>query len=366
LLYSWSILLTMNVCDAGYLSTYHNHRSSQLLHPPLSSLSSVLSSATPNMDISSVKIGLTCILGLTIIFRIVLRASRYPLPPGPPRLPLIGNVLQMPTERAWITFAFWGKKYGSIMYLSVLGQSIIVLNSPDVVIELLERRNRLYSDRPLIPMAGELLGYSKFIALEPYGSRHRDGRKLLMSGINKSKGHEYSRSQEAKVIQLVLRLSKTPDRFLRHIRWFVASLVIQITYGHNAESDDDSLIALGEQVMDDFGAAVRPGAFLVDSLPILQHVPSWFPGAGFKVVAKQMRQHADRLRDEPYSIVKEKLLQGIAPICLTTTLIENNKNPSPEEEDLWKTTALALFAGGADTVRCLCDTSEHETILIGC
>lgn len=40
------------------------------------------------------------------------RASRLPLPPGPPRIPFLGNVIQMPKEREWITFAEWGRKYG--------------------------------------------------------------------------------------------------------------------------------------------------------------------------------------------------------------------------------------------------------------
>jgi len=31
------------------------------------------------------------------------------------------------------------------------------------------------------------------------------------------------------------------------------------------------------------------------------------------------------------------------------SLLESNSNPTPEEESLWKTTATALYAGGADT-----------------
>ena len=34
------------------------------------------------------------------------------LPPGPKGLPLVGNVLDMPAEKEWLTFARWGETWG--------------------------------------------------------------------------------------------------------------------------------------------------------------------------------------------------------------------------------------------------------------
>ena len=40
------------------------------------------------------------------------RPGRLPLPPGPPALPLIGNLLDYPKVLPWLTFRDMGRKYG--------------------------------------------------------------------------------------------------------------------------------------------------------------------------------------------------------------------------------------------------------------
>ena len=49
------------------------------------------------------------------------------LPPGPPQAPVVGNVFQMPKERAWLKYADWAKQYGKIY----LDREPKVVKTPD-------------------------------------------------------------------------------------------------------------------------------------------------------------------------------------------------------------------------------------------
>jgi hypothetical protein len=55
------------------------------------------------------------IVGVVLLWHLLMkggRASEPPYPPGPRGLPLIGNILDMPAQKEWITFSKWGRDYG--------------------------------------------------------------------------------------------------------------------------------------------------------------------------------------------------------------------------------------------------------------
>ncbi|TFK41795.1 hypothetical protein BDQ12DRAFT_588704, partial [Crucibulum laeve] len=70
------------------------------------------------------------------------------LPPGPKRLPLIGNIFQIPTSLEWEVYAQWGRELNSDMiYLAIGGTSLVIINSVKIANDLLDKRSSIYSDR---------------------------------------------------------------------------------------------------------------------------------------------------------------------------------------------------------------------------
>jgi hypothetical protein len=74
------------------------------------------------------------LLALVLIapFALVLLSSdrsrkRLPLPPGPPGLPIIGNLLDIPRSREWLKYAEWSRQYGKLAINSLLVETVFCL-----------------------------------------------------------------------------------------------------------------------------------------------------------------------------------------------------------------------------------------------
>ena len=47
----------------------------------------------------------------------------------------------------------------------------------------------------------------------------------------------------------------------------------------------------------------------IDDILQVKHVPEWFPGAGFKKKAREWRKLSEAMINEPYEMVKEKVVR---------------------------------------------------------
>lgn len=85
----------------------------------------------------------------------------------------------------------------------------------------------------------------------------------------------------------------------------------------------------------------------------MKYVPSWFPGAGFKRLAREWRANLETVADKPYDFVKRRLEAGKYQPSYLSKLFQAGGYPpvGSAEEVIAKWTAASLYTGGADTVR---------------
>jgi len=80
------------------------------------------------------------------LFNIGKRDSN--LPPGPPTLPLLGNIASFPSEHIYLKLTEWSRVWGECYSLKLGPGTVIVLSSTEAVREVMDKRNATTADRP--------------------------------------------------------------------------------------------------------------------------------------------------------------------------------------------------------------------------
>jgi hypothetical protein len=86
-----------------------------------------------------------------------------------------------------------------------------------------------------------------------------------------------------------------------------AKNVLGLAYGIDVKPKNDPYVELAERAMNSVSEAGRPGGYLVDFLPCLKYVPSWFPGAQFQSDAEAYLKDFNSLREVPYDFAKKAM-----------------------------------------------------------
>ncbi|OJJ77731.1 hypothetical protein ASPBRDRAFT_36992 [Aspergillus brasiliensis CBS 101740] len=303
------------------------------------------------LSIASLLVGLLS----AYFFYVLLRPKKAsaPLPPGPPPKPIIGNLndLPPPGSKDWKHWLDHKGKYGPISSITVFGQTLVVLNDPDMALEMLEKRSAKHSSRPHLPIA-DLSGWDKTLGLLPYNNRFRAYRKATYRELGSaSAAAKFDGIVDKEVTRFLLRIIQSPNDLVHHLRKEAGAINLRIAYGYTIEPHArDPLVDLVDKAMDDFSQIVLPGAWLVNFVPLLKYLPTWFPGGKEKRTAKEYKDRLTIMHDKTYDFVKNQIARGIHQASYVSGLLEKDTVlPGSEEEIVVKYSAGALYGGGADT-----------------
>ncbi|KAJ7463649.1 cytochrome P450 [Mycena latifolia] len=253
------------------------------------------------------------------------------LPPGPPGDPVLGHLRYMPSAQPALVFHEWAKNYGDVMHLQVLGRSMIILDTYQAAVDLLDKRSVNYSDRPKFTLY-ELLGWTPSLTFLQYGKQWAKHRQMHHSYLNRHNAENFKPIQtlEARTLMRNLVQRDNPDRC-----------------GPSNHFGRRLFLHMSRIIFETMGKTGPPGSSPLDFFPVLRYFPSWFPGASHVGIAKRWRSTVRELHDYPVRTVKkQKETETAAPSFILAQLEEMGDN---EDENDLKGAAATMFAAGEAT-----------------
>ncbi|KAJ8580950.1 cytochrome P450 [Rhizopogon salebrosus TDB-379] len=283
--------------------------------------------------------------GVIIIWAFLTKSdSKFPLPPSPPNWRLRGHFL--PRRSPVLTVAGWIDEYGPLITIRSGTERIVIIGRHKAAVDIMEKQAGSIVDRPRMVAAGEILSYGESLTFAHVGDRFRRMRRALHAHLQPKAAEEYQPLQMLYAKKMVLNILDDPSNFHNHIMTCAATTIMKVTYGKNTPTaaTDSEAIEI-RQIMLMFRAAIRSGAYLVDSIPWLKHLP-WY--------GQELRRGGEmfkRLNTNNLNRVRQQIVQSSEDVgpSFARSMLEDGHLYGLTESEM-ASLAGALFGGGADTV----------------
>jgi len=178
----------------------------------------------------------------------------HKLPPGPWKLPLIGNLHQLALGGSLPhqTLRDLSNKYGPLMHLQLGEISAMVVSSPDLAKEIMKTNDLSFVQRPEL-LAPKILSYdSTDIVYAPYGDYWRQMKKICTSQLLSAKRvHYFSSIREEEVEKLVQSIQDSlslPLDVTKIAFSLVSTFVSRTAFGKKSKYEDELLSLLKQTV----------------------------------------------------------------------------------------------------------------------
>ncbi|KAM1273144.1 hypothetical protein ACFX2H_023080 [Malus domestica] len=227
---------------------------------------------------------LVCIL---VIFWKRSRTGGLKSPPGPWKLPIIGNLHQMVGPLPHHIFRDLAKKHGPIMHLKLGQLEAVIISSPKAAREVLKTHELAFAQRPIV-LATEVLSFGQGgIISAPYGDLWRSLRKVCMFELLSAKRVQSFRSiREEEAQNLVESIGSMSHKglainFSNRCCSFANDVVSKAAFGKKCKDqkeflsllDEVNKLASGFDIPDLFPSLSFLG-FVTGSIPALKDIQS--------------------------------------------------------------------------------------------
>lgn len=168
---------------------------------------------------------------LAIVIFLVKLGYTHNHPPGPPELPLVGNLYQLNQKTLHKYLYLLSKKYGPLMFMNLGFSQLVVISSARTAKQVLKNHDFAFSGRPSV-LGQKKLSYNGLdVAFSPYNNYWREMRKICTLHLfNPKKAQSFRPIREDEVSRMINRVTELASSSkLVNLSEILVSLSISIT-----------------------------------------------------------------------------------------------------------------------------------------
>lgn len=236
------------------------------------------------------------------------------LPPGPPRWPVVGNLLQL-SHLPHRDLASFCNKYGPLVYLRLGSVDAITTDDPEVIQEILLRQDETFASRPRTLAAIHLAYGCGDVALAPLGPHWKWMRRICMEHLLTTRRLETFSDHRAKeadhlVRQVFARASSGEAVNARHVlAAFSMNNVTRMLLGKQFFGDENA----GREGAAEFMEITHELFWLLGLIYVGDYLPVWRwvdPLIGFEKKMREVERKVDefhqKIIEEHRAVTSEK------------------------------------------------------------
>ncbi|XP_050234952.1 premnaspirodiene oxygenase-like [Mercurialis annua] len=273
------------------------------------------------------------------------------LPPGPWKLPIIGNMHKLIGGLPHHKLGDLAKKYGPVLQLQIGQVPTVVISSAETAKQVMKTHDTIFAQRPFLLVADIVFYKSADIGFARYGDHWRQMRKICMLELFSVRRVQLFRPirEEAvsNLISSIASSAESPTNLTKMLNLLSSSIITKAAFGKKCLVDQEEFLPIADEVIE-----MLAGFSIADLFPAIKLL-RFITGIRYKL--EKLHKKVDVVLENIINAHKKSKasskidLEDEDIVHVLLNLQEQGNLELPLTTDSIKAVILDLFIAGVDT-----------------